>query len=257
MLKYERFRIDVNGQGHIVNTYVVYDDVTRIACIIDPGCSSHAKAAPIFQFISKNKLNMQCIVLTHCHGDHICGVDIFKEVIDIPVAIYVDDETGYHMEHIAYSEYIGVPHPKSPIGVLLEDNDAITLGEEELYVIHTPGHTKGSICLFSPSSNILFSGDTIMAEGHGRTDLPTGSQESMALSLLKLTEFVPTAIICPGHGPMTSMEKAQTIIDKYMEKTNYIDTIRQAAKHQANIDESSLEAAEAKDKIVDEELQED
>lgn len=241
MLKYERFKIDVNSHGHIVNTYVVYDESTRNACIIDPGCSTHAKAAPIFQFISTNKLKPQCIVLTHCHGDHICGVDIIKEIIDIPVAIYVDDQTGYNMENIACSNLIGVPHPTSPIGVLLDEHDAISLGEEELFVMHTPGHTKGSICLYNPSSNILFSGDTIMPDGHGRTDLPTGNQESMALSLLKLTKLLPNCIICPGHGYITSMEKSQKIISKYMENENYMEMIRNAAKHQANIDESSLE----------------
>ncbi|MEG0074037.1 MAG: MBL fold metallo-hydrolase [Clostridia bacterium] len=237
MLRYERFRIDVNNEGHIVNTYIVYDDVSRQACIIDPGTATHAKAAKLFQFISKNNLSIQCILLTHCHGDHICGVDIIREVLDVVIAIYYEDSAGYKLDKVACSTYIGVPHPISPIGVLLEDGDVISLGEEELVVIHTPGHTQGSICLYNESSTILFTGDTILSDGHGRTDLPTGSQEAMALSLLRLTHDFPSCIICPGHGHVTSMEKAQKILSKIIDNSNYMEQIRTAAIHQGELED--------------------
>ena len=209
MLKYERFRIDVNDQGHYTNTYIVYDDESREAILIDPATASHVKASPIFKFIQKCSLDMKCIVLTHCHGDHICGVDIIKELLDIPVSIYSTDEPGYKIDNIAYSSYLGLPHPKSQIDFVLDDGDEITLGNYSLKIIHTPGHTQGSICLYAECINTLFSGDTVFADSYGRTDLPTGSQEEMALTLTSLIEKFPDVNIAPGHGCMGNMSKTK------------------------------------------------
>lgn len=177
--------------------------------VVDPaGCSLTSDEREIKDYIKSHNLDCVEIVLTHCHFDHITGILPLKEAFpDVKIAIHEDDyeemqnppgKIGRPMlERIGSKELMDEvakqPHPE----VALKDGDDI-FGWK---VIHTPGHTPGSICLYNSKEKILISGDTLFDYGgYGRTDLPFGSDESMEKSLRKLKEMIPEGtLVFPGH----------------------------------------------------------
>lgn len=123
------------------------------------------------------------IILTHYHLDHIEAAERLKQATNAKILIHEKEKN-----------YLGFR-----AGQYLEDGDEIRVGEKELKVVHTPGHTKGSICLLG--NNIIFTGDTLFKDGYGRTDLPGGSDKEMEKSLNKLKEIIkPGMTVYPGHG---------------------------------------------------------
>ena len=141
--------------------------------IIDPG----GEADKILEEIKKSKTKPKYIINTHCHPDHILANEKIRE------------ETGVTI----------LTH--------LEDGDEIKIGESVLKVLHTPGHTQGSICLLG--ENFVFTGDTLFKDGYGRTDLPGGSQKDMEESLEKLSKLLkPGMIVYPGHGEIFKYRKS-------------------------------------------------
>jgi hydroxyacylglutathione hydrolase len=175
-----------------VNCYVVADPATKDACVIDPG----ADGAKIKSFIAKNGLKLGFIINTHGHGDHIAA----NREFGVPVYIHSQDKDCLTDPCKNMSRGVFMFDIVSPAASrLLADGDIIRLGGLELKVLHTPGHTKGSISVALDGA--IFTGDTLFQGGIGRTDLTGGDEEEILKSINeKLLVFKDDTVIYPGHG---------------------------------------------------------
>jgi len=182
------------------NCYLLADEKTRRAVIIDPG----EEAERILQVIKENKLKVVYIVNTHAHLDHIGANDEIRKRMEAPLLIHSADAPLLGNAEMNLSIMVGRKEGFLPPTQLLEEGDEIKVGEISLKVLHTPGHTPGSICLHTKDR--VFTGDTLFAGSIGRTDLPGGSftdlQNSIREKLLVLSDKV---IVHPGHGPDTNI----------------------------------------------------
>jgi hydroxyacylglutathione hydrolase len=174
------------------NCYVVHDEKTKNAIIIDPGFDSPIEAKQLLAYIEKEGLLIKFVVDTHGHDDHIGGNTYLKKKYNIPICIHSKD-----------AEALDDTNKTSPANVLLSEGDTVGFGEEKLKVIHTPGHTLGSICLLN--ERVVFTGDTLFAGGIGRTDFVGGSDRDMNLSLGRLQRLPENLIVYPGHGSASTI----------------------------------------------------
>ena len=181
------------------NCYVASSEQTKDAIVIDPGIDSSSEADQIFDYITQAGLKVKLIVNTHGHPDHISGDAIFQEKYNVPTGIHRSDAVSLE----------GLENLNFPAAVLLEDGSLIKFGNESLKVMHTPGHTPGSICLLG--ERLVFTGDTLFAGGIGRTDFPGGSDRDMRLSLQKLVRLPDNFLIYPGHGPTSIMGEEKRV----------------------------------------------
>ena len=179
------------------NCYILIDEVSREALIIDPG----ADYKRIKHLLDRALARANFIVNTHGHIDHIGADDQFS----LPIYIHRDDVSLLCNPKLNLSEFLSSPFQINTQIHSLEDNEDICLGSRiHLKVIHTPGHTPGSICLLSASSKekIIFTGDTLFFEGIGRTDFAGASSELLLTSIKKKIFILPEdTVIYPGHGP--------------------------------------------------------
>ena len=186
------------------NTWLVWDEASREAILIDPAAPSE----PLLSRIRELELKLSLIVNTHGHGDHIGGNDFFKKALGAKVLIHPADAKLLTNNSLNFSAYLGSPLQLSPADILAEDGETISLGSLSFTIIHTPGHTPGCICLHT--GKFLFSGDTLFELSVGRTDFPGGSREQIQTSIRERLYILPDdTVVYPGHGPRTSigMEK--------------------------------------------------
>jgi len=175
------------------NCYVVDSQKTRDAIIIDPGFDYPVEAEQIFHYVDVETLRITLIVNTHGHLDHISGDQTLKKKYHVPVCIH-----DFDIDLLGEA----VRNESLPV-VILKDGSLITFGDVKLKVVHTPGHTKGSICLLG--YNLVFTGDTLFAGGIGRTDFHGGSYPDIQSSLKKLQRLADGLVVYPGHGPATTI----------------------------------------------------
>lgn len=173
------------------NCYVARSIRTSEAIIIDPGFESRSEAAQLINYLEAEKLKIKFIINTHGHSDHVSGDLFLKEKYDVPICIHEKDAAAIE----------GFDESALPADVFLKDHDELQFGGEALKVLHTPGHSPGSICLLS--EELAFTGDTLFAGGIGRTDLLGGSERDMKPSLKKLLHLPDGLTVYPGHGPAT------------------------------------------------------
>ena len=178
-----------------VNCYLVCDEGTKKAVLIVPG----ADGKKIQDMLERKKLELSCIMNTHGHGDHIGANSYFHA----PIYIHADDADSLTSPSKNLSSLFGFSVQSRPASYFLRDGEKITIDGLEFMVIHTPGHTAGSVCLLY--RNVLFSGDTLFCEGVGRTDLPGGSLEKLKESIQKLYKLPDSTIVYPGHGTETTI----------------------------------------------------
>ena len=182
------------------NCYIVYDDFTREAMVIDPGY----KEEEICNFITENNLKVKYIYLTHCHFDHIYGANWLKSKINASIACLDEELTNIQNEDVTMGKVVILEAVTVKPDKVLSENEKINLGSLEFKVIHTPGHTSGSSCLYG--NGILFSGDTLFKNAHGRCDLPTGNVTSIISSIRqKLFNLPDEVVVYPGHGATTTI----------------------------------------------------
>jgi hydroxyacylglutathione hydrolase len=178
------------------NCYIVSDEATGEACIIDPG----ADANRIKSVLRKEGLTPKFIVITHGHGDHIAANSAF----DIPIYIHSLD-SGFLTDpgkNLSRMFMFGITSPKA--SRLLEDGDVIKLGNIEFKVLHTPGHTPGSISL--AADGVVFTGDALFAGSIGRTDFEYGDEEALIGSIKKkLLALSDDTVVYSGHGESSTI----------------------------------------------------
>lgn len=191
------------------NCSVVGDPDTREAVVIDPG----DEVERILEVLAKHDLKVRALVNTHAHIDHVGGLHKLRAATGAPVLMHPDDLDLYRMLDVQ-AEMIGIPVPAlTKVDGLLSDGDTLSWGKYRAEVLHTPGHTRGSLCLYLPGaeeSNArdrkLFSGDTLFAGSIGRTDLWGGSLEQILRSLhTRLLALPDDTVVYPGHGPATTI----------------------------------------------------
>ena len=182
------------------NTYLLWESISAEAFLIDPAFQSET----FLQRIKQLELKVKMIINTHGHADHIGGNLYFAKALNCPVAIHLADAEMLTNNTKNFSTYMGFELNLSAPQVILHDGDELFLGSEKVKVIHTPGHTKGSICLLA--GKYLISGDTLFEQSIGRTDFPGGSHTAIIDSIKnKLFILDDDVLVFPGHGPTTSI----------------------------------------------------
>lgn len=183
------------------NTYLFYSALSRRCFVIDPG----AEAGKIIGLIEREKLDPLAVILTHGHADHVGAAAELLSHFHIPLWIHeADEKTMRSQANREFAAMFAMALPPTTER-LLTDGETIGTDDLVLTVIHSPGHTPGSILL--QSGNLLFTGDTLFQGDVGRTDLPGGDAEQLQRSLAKIREFPATTIILPGHGETSTMER--------------------------------------------------
>ena len=187
------------------NTYIIYNDKNE-CFIIDPGMYQSNDLKIIFSFIEKNNLVTKMVLNTHTHIDHIFGVKVCVEKFNIPFSYHELDKPVFDAAASAAMLY-GLDYTKAPAADLyIDDTKSIFLGEEELHVFLTPGHSPGSVCFYSPQHKFVIAGDVLYQMSIGRTDLPGGNYETLIHSIhSKLMTLPDETIVYSGHGPKTQI----------------------------------------------------
>lgn len=181
--------------GHMaVFAYLVGDTITGDALIIDPA----DQVRDIVAVAAKNKLKINYIVNTHGHVDHIGGNAEMKKLTGAKIIVHAEDAIMLTSTPVAMLRMFGAAQSPPP-DILVQDGQTISVGNVELKVIHTPGHSPGGICLYTPG--YVFTGDTLFVEAVGRTDLPGGSWQTMYNAIkTKLFTLPDDTKVLPGHN---------------------------------------------------------
>ena len=184
------------------NCSVIGDESTREGLVIDPGDDIE----DVLTLVRKHNLQVKQIVVTHAHIDHVGGAMKLRAATGAPILLNQNDYALLKMLD-AQAAWIGVAPPgKVEIDHSVAQADSIKTGSLSADVIHTPGHTEGSICLYFPAEKKLIAGDTLFAGSIGRTDLPGGSFEKIIRSLHdKVLELSDDTVVIPGHGSLTTI----------------------------------------------------
>lgn len=187
------------------NCSVFGDETTHEAVVIDPG-DGQDDMATLDSVLAKHGLKVTAIVITHAHIDHIGAAAKLKRLTGAPVYMNAADEELYaHLEWQA--QWLGMETPETAeIDAGAKDGDTLKLGGTELNLIETPGHTRGSICVYAKAEGVLAAGDTLFRDSIGRTDLPGGDGRAILSSIHTQLLTLPdeTEVIC-GHGPATTI----------------------------------------------------
>lgn len=185
------------------NCHILGDEERREAIIIDPG----DEVDRILALVRKHRLTVKQIVNTHAHPDHVGGLRELREITGAPVLMHADDLVLYqNLER--FTRLFGMPAPPlTEVDAFLRDGDRVRCGAIDAQVLHTPGHTQGSICLYLPDDvKRLFAGDTLFLGSIGRTDLWGGSPEAILRSIKnQLLVLDDETRVFPGHGPATTI----------------------------------------------------
>jgi len=202
-------RIKVNAGGIMgINCYIIQDEKTKETMIIDPGNLPQN----LIEILDAMQIKLKYILLTHCHGDHIGGVNKVKEKYGGQILIHRNDSEGLKDISINLSTHIGLEPVIINEDARIDDGDLLHIGDIEFKVICTPGHTCGSVSLYCEKEKMLFSGDTLFRGAWGRTDLPTSSFESIISSITnKLMNLPEDTIVYPGHGKSTIIREEKPI----------------------------------------------
>lgn len=175
--------------------YIISCEKTGKAAIIDPGGDEDK----ILAACKKDNLEVEYIIATHGHPDHVCGNGPIQQETGAKIIMHkADAEYFAQPEAKSFFSQLGLAESPEP-DILVEDGDTIIIGNETLQVLHTPGHTPGGMCLYNAPD--CFTGDTLFAGGVGRTDFPGGSMPELSRSIReKLLTLPPETIVWPGHG---------------------------------------------------------
>ncbi|MGO9287544.1 MAG: MBL fold metallo-hydrolase [Polyangia bacterium] len=184
------------------NCSVFGDEKSREALVVDPGDD----IARVLEVVKRHGLTVKAIVITHAHIDHIGGAQKLKRATGAPVYMNPDDAELQEMLEVQ-AGWLGMRPPEQvEIDAPAKDGDKLVVGATEFHVLHTPGHTQGSISLWIPSEGKLVAGDTLFRDSIGRTDLPGGDGRQILRSIRdKLLPLPDDTMVIPGHGENTTI----------------------------------------------------
>lgn len=204
----KRLQVKTPQKGLKTNAYIICDEKSKEAMVIDPG-GEPERIAETLDILSAN---LKYIFLTHCHADHIGGIAELKKLKGGKILVSRPDSEGLYNKEINLAEYINMEVPELEADSRVDDEDLIHIGEIEFKVIATPGHTKGGLCLYSEKEGLVFTGDTMFSGSWGRTDLPTGSFVELITSITdRLMPLPDDTIVYPGHGKITMIQDERNI----------------------------------------------
>lgn len=190
--------IRIEGGPLPTNCYLFRDEKTGAAAVVDPGFESPALTAELLAG------NVEAILLTHGHYDHIAGVRKAQELTGAKIYLHEADLSFPDDPALSLAGMFGCGVPPFRPDVVLRGGDSVSVGGLAVRVLHTPGHTAGGCCFLV--GDALFSGDTLMRLSCGRTDFPTGSMTDMDASLKMLGRLKEDFRVFPGHGPETTLD---------------------------------------------------
>ena len=184
------------------NCSIFGDETTGEAIVIDPGDD----ITSIVEILERRNFKVKAIVITHAHIDHIGGAAKLKALTGAPVHMNAKDQ-GLYDQLEMQAGWLGMETPeRTTIDTEARDGDKLVLGDADFHVIHTPGHTQGSISIWIPAENTLVAGDTLFRDSIGRTDLPGGDGKQILRSIqTKLLKLPEDAVVVPGHGQVTTI----------------------------------------------------
>jgi hydroxyacylglutathione hydrolase len=184
------------------NCSVLGDERTREGLVVDPGDEIES----VLEIVRRHGLTIKAIVITHAHIDHIGGAQKLKAATGAPVYMNPNDAELQAMLDVQAS-WLGMRTPERvEVDSDAKDGDRLLVGTTDVHVLHTPGHTQGSICLWLPSESKLVAGDTLFRDSIGRTDLPGGDGRQILRSIHeKLLTLPEETVVVAGHGPSTTI----------------------------------------------------
>ena len=187
--------------SYATNCYLYIDERSGEALAVD--CAVYGE--PVRRFMEANGVTkLKYILLTHGHFDHVCGVKALREAFGGQICIHAEDAACLYDEDQSLNSQVDYAEQGlCTADILLADGDTLPFGSGEIRVMHTPGHTRGSVCYFTPEG--MFSGDTLFFLSMGRTDMPGGSTKQLFASLRAIGQIPGDMPIYPGHGEETSL----------------------------------------------------
>ncbi|MDE6415736.1 MAG: MBL fold metallo-hydrolase [Duncaniella sp.] len=207
-MKITRFSFNMFGE----NTYVVFDEHSREAAVIDPGMLHQREEEAITKYIDEKHLVIRHLINTHLHLDHVFGANFIKDKYGVKLEAGADDAPLLDdLNGSALRFGIRRDFDKVTLDVPLKAGEKIFIGNEYLEVIPVPGHTPGGIALYAPESGVVFTGDSLFEGSVGRTDLPGGDHATLIKSIRENLLTLPDdTMVLPGHGDATTIgrEKA-------------------------------------------------
>ena len=189
------------------NVWVLGDEESHEAIAIDTATPS---AAWIGAALAERGWSLKLIVSTHRHWDHIGDNEAVMKATGAALAAHILDAPGIRQPNAASAPF---PIPPAVPAIELAEGGQVRFGALALEVLHTPGHTEGSVCLLARPEGLLLSGDTLFAGGWGRVDLPGGSPEAMVASIGRLARLGESLRVLPGHGPRTTIGRERAWMD--------------------------------------------
>lgn len=207
MLSIKQFIFNPFGES----TYIVSDDASHEAIVVDPGMIDAEEQERLDSYISSKGLKVSGVVNTHMHLDHCFGDNYVRDRYGVKVSAHAADaHLGESISEQArrFGMILRGHTAKVEIDVPLKDGDTIYLGNERLEVLHVPGHSPGGIALYSPTGKFLLSGDSLFAGSIGRTDLEGGDMPTLINAVRdKLLTLPGDTLVLPGHGPSTTIAR--------------------------------------------------
>jgi glyoxylase-like metal-dependent hydrolase (beta-lactamase superfamily II) len=185
------------------NCYILGDTERGKCAIIDPADN----VGRILQESQNMGLEIECILITHAHFDHILALDTLCEKTGAPVYIGKGDKAALKFPELNLSAYMGERFAFSKETIGLSGGDEIPFGKSFIKVVETPGHTEGGVCYICDEAKCIFTGDTVFAESIGRYDFPGGDYSQIIDSLNRILNYPPEYILYPGHGISTTVER--------------------------------------------------
>ena len=187
------------------NTYVLYNEHNE-CIVIDPGCYFEEEKEELASFIEAKQLLPKILLNTHCHLDHVFGNKFIAEEYQLTLQLHKEEEPVLQMApasglmfDLPFDNYTGEL-------VFLKEGDFVSLRDDNLEVIHAPGHSPGSICFYCEKQQFIIGGDVLFFNSIGRTDLPGGSYESLVRNIREKLFNLPNDVkVYPGHGPATTI----------------------------------------------------